>query len=507
MLKKGDEQLVKLFEDLRLTKYLKKFQEEEVIYEDLKTLSEKDLEDLIPKLIPRRRLFRFLLENSQAVSSSQPAVNHSKVAVSSDNISVRELVHVKKESAVDASRSLMENHLRKSQQPKAAIEVKPLSQTEMVLVQGLVQATDLNGIYILDKTRPINDKLFYRKRVGKAVLSWQQKPQWKVLKNGDWITPPEGTGIWYICHDFESDLMVYVASSEDCPFIKPRDYDGVIWEWHERMEQWVKAKAAEIAGLQRKVRIVIDKLESHTALNGTYEMHLPPKNGEVDQERPKFYQVDPHRMGVLHWEVRKNFQVLKDKEWVNPKAGAGLWVLSPVDTPKDMRMYFASNEQMPFFKTLDYDGCKWEWKPKKNRFDLLKNFEITRQEKFERQEVIVCGIALNKELNGSYIYDGTTNEGRQVYYKNSRGGEKSCLFWTHKDKWSVRINQEWCKPEEGVGIWNLSKKIKGKILCYFPSNETRPYDRGDDYDQVVWEWNSSSEKWSKVRHFEIKIPN
>jgi len=506
MLKKGEDQLVKLFEDLRLIKYLKKFQEEEVIYEDLKTLSEKDLEDLIPKLIPRRRLLRFLMDESQKASSSQPAVSHSKVAAAVDNISAKEPVRGKKESAVDVPRDSRESQLSKPQQSQAVIETKPLSQTEMVLVQGLVQTPHLNGIYILDKTRPINEKVFYRKRVGKAVLSWQQKPQWKVLKNGDWITPPEGTGIWYISHDFESDLMVYVASSEDCPFIKPRDYDGVIWEWNDRLEQWVKAKAAEIAGLQRKVRIVIDKLESHKDLNGTYEMHIPPKSGKVDQERPKFFQVDPHRKGVLHWETRNNFQVLKDKEWVKPKAGVGLWVLSPVDSLRDMRMYFASNEQMPFFKPLDYDGCKWEWIPKKNSFDLLKNFEITRQEKFERQEVIVCGIALNKELNGSYVYDGTTNEGRQVY-KNSRGSENSFLFWTHKDKWSVRINQGWCNPEEGVGIWNLSKKIKGKILCYFASNETRPYDRGDDYDQVVWEWNSNTDKWSKVRNFEIKIPS
>jgi len=501
---KGEDQLTKLFDDLRLNKYLKKFQEEEVIYEDLKTLSENDLKDLIPKLIPRRRLLRFLNGDGQTDSSAQPAVNRSTAPAPADNVSIRESAHVKKESAVNVMR--IPNQPSKTQQSERDIEAKPLSQTEMVLVQGLVQTPHLNGIYLLDRSRQINEMVFYRKRVGKAVLSWQQKPQWKVLKNGDWITPSEGTGIWYISHDFESDLMVYVASSEKCPFIKPRDYDGVIWEWHERLEQWVKAKAAEIAGLQREVRIAIDKLDSHKELNGVYEMVLPPRNGEAEPERPKFIQVEPHSKGVLHWEKRKNFQVLKDMKWITPKSGAGLWVLSPVDALRDMRMYFASNEQMPFFKSLDYDSCKWQWIPKKNSFELLKNFEITRQEKFEIQEVIVCGIALNKELNGSYIYEGTTNEGRQVY-KSCRGGEKAYLFWTHKDKWSVRINQEWCKPEEGVGIWNLSKKLKGKILCYFASNETRPYDRGDDYDQVVWEWNSGTEKWSKVRNFEIKIPS
>merc|ERR550534_1340252 len=193
--------------------------------------------------------------------------------------------------------------------------VKPLSQTEMVLVQGLVQTPHLNGIYLLDNTRHINEKVFYRKRSGNAVLSWQQKPQWKVLKNGDWITPSEGTGIWYISHDFESDLMVYVASSESCPFIKPREYDGVIWEWHERKEQWVKAKAAEIAGLQREVRIKITKLEAHK--------ELPEWNLE-SEGRPWFVQVEPQKKGILHWEIRKNFQVLKNREWVKPDSGVGL---------------------------------------------------------------------------------------------------------------------------------------------------------------------------------------
>jgi len=146
-----------------------------------------------------------------------------------------------------------------------------------------------------------------------------------------------------------------------------------------------------------------------------------------------------------------------------------------------------------------------EWIPKKNRFDLLKNLEITRQKKPERQLVEVCGVALNIELNGIYAFDGTTNEGKHVYKKTS--GEKAYLFWTHKDKWSVRINRQWCKPEEGVGIWNLSKKVKGKILCYFASNETGPFETGDDYDQIVWEWNSTTEKWTKVKSFEMKIPN
>jgi len=493
------DQLKKLFEELRLTKYLKKFQEEEVIYEDLRTLSEADLEDLIPKIIPRRRLLRWLKGESQGLSSSVPVVNHA----------VKEEARPKYEEApkyvaVDKPRSRVDH----SPVPKNAsdvFEVKPLSHTQMVMVQGLVQTPHLNGIYILDNTRQINEKLFYRKRVGKAVLSWQQKPQWKVLKNGDWFTPQEGTGIWYISHDFESDLMVYIASSEECPFIKPRDYDGVIWEWHERKEQWVKAKEAEIAGLQQKVRIVIDNLEAHKDLNGTYEMVFPQRSDGGEPERPKFIQVEPERKGILHWEIRTNFQVLKNKEWIKPEKGVGLWVLSPVDALKDMRMYFGSNEEMPFFKSMDYDGCKWEWIPRKNRFDLLKNLEITRQEKFEREALMVCGIVLNRELNGSYIYDGVTSEGRQVY-KKTKGGE-AFLFWTHKDKWSVRIKKQWLKPEGGVGIWNLSKKIKGKILSYFASNETRPYERGNDYDQVVWEWNTGTDKWSKVKNFEIKVPS
>jgi len=498
------DQLAQLFADLRLTKYLQKFQEEEVIYDDLRTLSEKDLEDLIPKLIPRRRLLRYLSE-SEAASPSQPVVSRTaKAAAATESKSMREPLQMKNAAVVDLPHRV--GQPSKPQQTQASsFEAKPLSQTEMVLVQGLVQTPHLNGIYLLDNTRHINEKVFYRKRSGNAVLSWQQKPQWKVLKNGDWITPSEGTGIWYISHDFESDLMVYVASSESCPFIKPREYDGVIWEWHERKEQWVKAKAAEIAGLQREVRIKITKLEAHKELNGTYEMVLPQSEAKRS-ERPKFIQVEPHRKGILHWEIRKKFQVLQNRDWVMPEAGVGLWVLSPMNALKDMRMYFGSNEELPFFKPMDYDGCKWEWVPKKNRFELLKDFEITREEKFERQEVTICGIVMNKELNGSYLYDGVTNEGRQVY-KKSTGGVEAFLFWTHKDKWSVRINKKWQKPEEGVGIWNLSKKIRGKILCYFASNETKPYDRGDDYDQVVWEWNSKTEKWNKVKQFEIKIPS
>jgi len=486
MPKKGEDQLAKLFKDLDLTKFLVNFQEEEVIYEDLVTLSEEDLVDLIPKLGPRRRLLRFLEKPQQA-------------RIASDN-SARTPDRVKKEANIPHSKRTVQP--TKPQPNQAPSETKPSSQTKMVLVQGLEQTTHLNGIYLLDTTRHINDKVFYRKRVGNAVLSWQQKPQWKVLKNGDWITPSEGTGIWYISHDFESDLMVYVASSEDCPFIKPSIYDGVIWEWDERKEQWVKAKAAEIAGLQSKVRIKIDKLEAHKELNGTYEMVLPERTERTESERPKFIQVEPHRKGILHWELRKEFSVLVDREWVKPDAGVGLWVLSPVDALKDMRMYFGSNEQMPFFPPSDYDGCKWEWIPRKNRFELLKNFEITRMEILEKQEVDISGVMMNKELNGSYVYDGKTNEGRQVY-KKSAGKEEAFLFWTHKDKWSVRINRQWQKPEEGVGIWNLSKKIRGKILCYFASNEVKPFDKGDDYDQVVWEWNTKTDKWNKVKNFEI----
>merc|ERR1719285_767782 len=370
-------------------------------------------------------------------------MSRTTAAAASANSSAREHVRVKKELQADAQHS----HRDQPSKPQKNQAAKPLIQTEMVLVQGLAQTPHLNGIYLLDKARHINDKVFYRKRTTKAVLSWQQKPQWKVLKDGDWITPAEGTGIWYISHDFESDLMVYVASSENCPFIKPREYDGVIWEWHEGKAQWVKAKAAEIAGLQRKVRIKITKLEAHKELNGTYEMVLPQNEGKRS-ERPKFIQVKPHRKGILHWEIRKNFQVLKNRVWVCPEGGVGLWVLSPVDALKDMRMYFGSNELMPFFPPLDYDGCKWEWVPKKSRFDLLKNFEITRLEKFERQEVTICGIAMNRELNGTYVYDGITNEGKQVYKKSS-GKEEAFLFWTHKEKWSVRINKSWRKPEDG----------------------------------------------------------
>ena len=94
-------------------------------------------------------------------------------------------------------------------------------------------------------------------------------------------------------------------------------------------------------------------------------------------------------------------------------------MLSPVDALKDMRMYFGSNEQMPFFNPSDYDGCKWEWVPKKSRFELLKNFEITRMEKLERQEVDISGIVMNRDLNGSYVYNGITNEGRQVFKKSA----------------------------------------------------------------------------------------
>ena len=71
MPKKGEDQLAKLFKELDLTKFLKNFQEEEVIYEDLVTLSEEDLVDLIPKLGPRRRLLRFLEQPRQAGVNSE----------------------------------------------------------------------------------------------------------------------------------------------------------------------------------------------------------------------------------------------------------------------------------------------------------------------------------------------------------------------------------------------------------------------------------------------------
>jgi len=475
-----------LFNTLRLTKYLSAFQEEEVILEDLIELDEGDLEGMIQKAIPRKRLLKWIKEQKSGGAAEAPVAPSQPRAPAYDEPQAGRSTNTG--SAVK---------VKKDKTTKRGDRQKALSSTEMVLIQGLVQTPHLNGLYMLDSTRVINGKVFYRKRLGKAVLSWQLKPQWKVLKNGDWVTPSEGTGIWYISHDFESDLMVYVASSEEAPFVKPHDFDGVIWEWHERKEQWVKAKAAEIAGLQNTIRIVVDKLQSHRDLNGVYEMVLPSN----DQDRPTFVQVEPQRKGIFHWEVRKNFQVLKDGKWVKPDEGVGLWVLSPIDALKDMRMYFGSNELMPFFKPLDYDGCRWEWIPKKNRFDLLKSFDITRQDKFEKEEVMISNIALNADLNGTYVYDGTTNEGKMVYRK--KGDNEAYLFWTHKEEWSVRINRQWCKPPEGVGIWNLSKKIRGKILCYFASNETRPYERGSDYDQVVWEWNASINKWNKVKNFDI----
>jgi len=55
--------LDKIFEDLRLTRYLDNFRKKEVIYEDLANLTGEDLKLLIPKNIPRRRLLRFLRDN------------------------------------------------------------------------------------------------------------------------------------------------------------------------------------------------------------------------------------------------------------------------------------------------------------------------------------------------------------------------------------------------------------------------------------------------------------
>lgn len=483
MSKKPETQLIKLFESLRLTKYLDIFTEEEVIYEDLKTLSGEDLKQLIPKDIPRRRLQRYLSEDSTGTIST----TGSPVAPAGEPLE-------------PGAKCKKETQPLKPQAQSPSAESKSNTQTELVLVQGLVQTAHLNGIYRLQPGSLVNNKVYYRKRVGKAVLSWQLKPQWKVLKNGDWVTPTEGTGIWYISTDFESDLMVYMASFQDCPFMKRRDYDGVIWEWNDQKEQWVKAKSAEISALQSKVRVVIDKLRAHEELNGTYEMMLPQKG----EDRPQFLQVEPHRKGVLHWQKRKDFSVMKNGNWIKPEEGVGLWMLSLVEAQSDMRMYFCSNELMPFFKPLDYDGCKWEWLKKKKRFVFLKNFDITRKEKFNRQEVTISGIEVNRELNGVYIFDGTTNEGKQVYKKRD-GNLEAFLFWTHKKPWSTRINSMWCNPEEGVGIWNISRKLPGKIMCYFASNETRPYDKGDDYDQIVWEWNAKMERWNKVIKFMIKI--
>jgi len=485
MSKKPEIQLAKLFETLRLTKYLEIFKEEEVIYEDLKTLSGEDLKLLIPKDIPRRRLLRYLSEDKQGT------VSNTGSAGTPDGEPLEPGVTGKAET-----------QLLKPQSENPPTDSKPPTETELVLVQGLVQTSHLNGIYRLQPGSLVNNKVFYQKRVGKAVLSWQLKPQWKVLKNGDWVTPAEGTGIWYISQDFESDLMVYMASSQDCPFMKRRDYDGVIWEWNDQKSQWVKAKFAEISALQSKVRIVIDKLRAHDELNGTYEMMLPKKG----EDRPQFRQVEPHRKGVLHWQKRQDFKVMKDGKWISPKDGVGLWMLSLIENHREMRMYFCSNELMPFFKPCDYDGCKWEWLKKEQRFELLKNFDITRMEKFNRQQVTISGIEVNRELNGAYIFDGTTNEGKQVYKKRDSGFE-AFLFWTHKNPWSTRINSQWCSPEEGVGIWNISRKLRGKIMCYFSSNETRPYDKGEDYDQVVWEWNADIGKWYKVKDFDIKVSN
>jgi len=486
MSKKSENQLAKLFENLRLMKYLDNFTEEEVIYDDLKTLSGEDLKLLIPKDIPRRRLLRYLYGESAGT-------------VSTTGSPVAPIIGEPPEPGAHAK---PQTQPFKQQEQTPSGDSKSDTQTEFILVQGLVQTAHLNGIYLLQPGRFINNKVWYQKRVGKAVLSWQLKPQWKVLKNGDWVTPSEGTGIWYISQDFESDLMVYMASSQDCPFMKRRDYDGVIWEWNEQKEQWVKAKSAEISALQSKVRVVINKLRAHEELNGTYEMVLPQKG----QDRPQFLQVEPHRKGVLHWKKREDFSVMKDSNWVKPEEGVGLWMLSLVGAQSDMCMYFCSNELMPFFKPLDYDGCKWEWLKKKSRFVFLKNFDITRKEKFNRQEVTISGIEVNRELNGVYIFDGTTNEGKQVYKKRN-GDFEAFLFWTHKKPWSTRINNQWCKPEEGVGIWNISRKLPGKILCYFASNETSPYEKGDDYDQIVWEWNADMERWKKLIKFKIKITN
>jgi len=135
----------------------------------------------------------------------------------------------------------------------------------------------------------------------------------------------------------------------------------------------VKAKSAEVSALPSKVRVVINKLRNHEELNGVYEM-LPLQQ----QQRPKFLQVEPNQKGVLHWHTRKNFHVMKNGRFIKPEEGVGIWSLSFLESMREMRMYFCSNELMPFFKPLDYDGCKWEWLPHKSRFDLLKNFDIEK---------------------------------------------------------------------------------------------------------------------------------
>lgn len=227
-----------------------------------------------------------------------------------------------------------------------------------------------------------------------------------------------------------------------------------------------------------------------------------------------YFQVQPHQRGVMHWEKRPGFKVLEGGTWVEPPNGAGLWIVSPVEQPETLQVYFASDERHPFQESRNgYDQCRWEWDEGKQHFvGVSAKITLMNGPNSRRMERIrITGHKANPQLNGTYTYMGKKHNRRRVYEKDDGN---YVISWTRKTKWSVRKNHKWEKPAEGVGIWHFSAKLKGKILCYFASNEQRPYDKSSEYDQVVWEWkgsdktdadgNKGSGKWLKVYDWRIE---
>lgn len=378
-----------------------------------------------------------------------------------------------------------------------------------VLIEGLVQNRDLNGVYSLVKGQRECNKVYYRRVAGgPGVLAYQQKDEWKVLVRDEWETQ-RVCGIWYCSKDFDEDLMVYRASNEDVPYIQPRKFDSPIWEWNEKKNQWLRTESVKISPIFGPLRCEITGLEHHPSYNGTYQM---ASEATREGERAVYKQISPASKAILHWEKRKNFQVLNEGTWVEPEDGVGLWIVSPKNETNDLRVYFPSNEEHPFMEAHDYDKCRWEWNEEESRFILLTNCKVERVSdemhmlRSSTETLEISGMNANPLLNGTYVWNGQMSQNKRVYFKQTTGSDAHpfCLSWTKKQSWSVRVNKSWCEPADGVGIWHFATKVKGKILCYFASNEDLPYSPSNEYDQVVWEWKAQEKKWLKVYDWEIK---
>jgi len=192
------DQLSTLFRELNIKKYLKNFQKEEYLFEDLTDLSSECLEELIPKLGPRKRFKRWIVTHRPKKSSFSKQVLNS--LSSKSNTKTKNLF-------TENFRSSLESLCNAHTGTKSAL--------------ALVEEQKM---YILEL---INNKKTDAQSKYEAFLSHVQKDSADLCRSLWFALEKENVGIWY---DKEAErldskgIVNGIFYSSEFVFVMVRDY-------------------------------------------------------------------------------------------------------------------------------------------------------------------------------------------------------------------------------------------------------------------------------------------